>query len=54
MRVRFHDDLARVELAPAELATWLAPERMAVLTEAVSEAGFERVALDREGSGRAH
>lgn len=49
MRVRFHDDLARVELAPAELATWLAPERMAVLTNAVSEAGFERVALDLRG-----
>jgi len=49
LRVRFHDDLARVELAPAELSTWLAPERMAVLTEAVLEAGFARVALDLRG-----
>ena len=49
LRVRFHDDLARVELAPAELSTWLVPERMAVLTEAVLEAGFARVALDLRG-----
>jgi uncharacterized protein len=49
LRVRFHDDLARVELAPAELSAWLAPERMAVLTQAVSGAGFARVALDLRG-----
>ena len=49
LRVRFHDDLARVELAPAELSAWLEPKRMAVLTDAVSGAGFARVALDLRG-----
>jgi len=49
LRVRFHDDLARVELAPAELSAWLEPDRLATLTDAVSEAGFERVALDLRG-----
>ncbi|MBW8769465.1 MAG: ATP-dependent sacrificial sulfur transferase LarE [Gemmatimonadetes bacterium] len=49
LRVRFHDDLARVELAPAELSAWLEPERLAALTDAVSEAGFARVALDLRG-----
>jgi len=49
LRVRFHEELARVELAPTELSAWLDPERMAVLTEAVSQAGFTRVALDLRG-----
>jgi uncharacterized protein len=49
LRVRFHDDLARVELAPAELSAWLEPERLAALTDAVSDAGFARVALDLRG-----
>ena len=49
LRVRFHDDLARVELAPAELSAWLEPVRLAALTDAVSEAGFARVALDLRG-----
>jgi uncharacterized protein len=49
LRVRFHDDLARVELAQAELSTWLEPERLAALTEAVMQAGFARVALDLRG-----
>ena len=46
LRVRFHDDLARVELAPAELSAWLAPDRLALLTATVAQAGFARVALD--------
>jgi uncharacterized protein len=49
LRVRFHDDLARVELAQAELSTWLEPERLAALTEAVMQAGFARAALDLRG-----
>jgi uncharacterized protein len=49
LRVRFHDDLARVELAPVALSSWLQPERMAVLSDAVAEAGFARVALDLRG-----
>ena len=49
LRVRFHDDLARVELAPAELTGWLEPARMATLRDAVAEAGFARVAIDLRG-----
>ena len=49
LRVRFHGDLARVELAPAELTGWLEPARMATLRDAVAEAGFARVAIDLRG-----
>jgi uncharacterized protein len=49
LRVRFHDDLARVELGPSELSAWLEPERLAALTDAVMQAGFTRVALDLRG-----
>ena len=49
MRVRYHDDVARVELAPTELTSWLDPERAETLRAAVSDAGFSRVALDLRG-----
>ena len=49
MRVRYHDDVARVELAPAELTTWLEPVRAESLRAAVSAAGFPRVAIDLRG-----
>jgi len=49
LRVRYHDDLARVELRGETLAYWLAPDRFAQLTDAVSAAGFARVALDLRG-----
>lgn len=49
LRVRFHDDLARVELDPGALEHWLAPERHEVIREAVVQAGFARVALDLRG-----
>ncbi len=49
MRVRYHDDVARVELAPGELAHWLDPQRAETLRAAVSAAGFARVALDLRG-----
>ena len=49
LRVRFHDDLARVELAPVELSAWMAPDRLTLLTATVSQAGFARVALDLRG-----
>jgi uncharacterized protein len=49
LRVRYHDDLARVELSPGALAEWLAPERFAVLRDAVRCAGFARVGLDLRG-----
>jgi uncharacterized protein len=49
LRVRYHDDLARVEVAPVTLGSWLAPDRLAALRDAVVRAGFERVALDLRG-----
>ena len=49
LRVRYHDDLARVELSQRALAEWLSPERFAVLHNAVTAAGFARVALDLRG-----
>jgi uncharacterized protein len=49
MRVRYHDDVARVELAPNELTTWLEAERAEALRAAVVSAGFPRVALDLRG-----
>ncbi|MFI5257379.1 MAG: ATP-dependent sacrificial sulfur transferase LarE [Gemmatimonadales bacterium] len=49
MRVRYHDDVARVELAPTELTSWLAPEPAEALRSAVAAAGFDRVALDLRG-----
>ncbi|MEO6527979.1 MAG: ATP-dependent sacrificial sulfur transferase LarE [Gemmatimonadaceae bacterium] len=49
LRVRYHDDLARVELAPAALSCWLQAERLTELRDAVVRVGFERVALDLRG-----
>jgi uncharacterized protein len=49
LRVRYHDDLARVELAPDMLDVWTEPDRAAVLAAAVRGAGFARVAVDLRG-----
>jgi uncharacterized protein len=49
MRVRYHDDVARIELAPDELTVWLEPHRAESLRAAVSGAGFPRVAIDLRG-----
>jgi pyridinium-3,5-biscarboxylic acid mononucleotide sulfurtransferase len=49
LRVRHHDDLARVELDAAEVDLWLEPQRRAQLRDAVRAAGFARVALDLRG-----
>ena len=49
MRVRYHGDVARVELEPAELARWLPSARGEMLRAAVAAAGFSRVALDLRG-----
>jgi uncharacterized protein len=49
LRVRYHGEMARVELAAEELSGWLAPERSAALYRAVAEAGFARVAVDLRG-----
>ena len=49
LRVRYHDDVARVELGAAELTRWLDPARFAELRASVVATGFERVALDLRG-----
>lgn len=49
LRVRFHDDLARVELSASALQAWLAPAAAQRLAEAVRAAGFARVAIDLAG-----
>ncbi|MEN8376090.1 MAG: ATP-dependent sacrificial sulfur transferase LarE [Gemmatimonadota bacterium] len=50
VRVRHHGDCARVELAPAELAT--AGARAHAIAGALRRAGFARVLLDVEGYRR--
>jgi uncharacterized protein len=48
-RVRAHGELARVEIAPAELPRALQPELARKLAERVRQAGFSDVSLDLEG-----
>ncbi len=49
LRVRYHDDLARVELSRTELGSWLAPDARSRVRDAVRSAGFTRVAIDLAG-----
>jgi uncharacterized protein len=49
LRVRHHNDIARVELEASLIDTWLEPERAGRLVGAVRAAGFRRVALDLRG-----
>jgi len=48
-RVRLHDKLARIEIAPEELPLAMTPEMAATIAERFKEAGFLYVALDLEG-----
>ena len=49
LRVRYHGDLARVELAPDAIADWLEPMPRRALHDALRAATFDRVALDIRG-----
>lgn len=49
LRVRYHGDLARVELSRTELGLSMAPPRRAAIRQALREAGFSRVAIDLRG-----
>ena len=49
MRVRYHGDLARVELAGDALDTWLARDARDDVLRAVTSAGFDHVAIDVRG-----
>jgi uncharacterized protein len=48
-RVRLHDKLARIEIAPEELPRAMTPEMGAAIAERFKAAGFLYVALDLEG-----
>jgi pyridinium-3,5-biscarboxylic acid mononucleotide sulfurtransferase len=48
-RVRHHDDVARLELARADLARAVEPEIAEAIAKAVKAAGFRYVAIDIEG-----
>jgi uncharacterized protein len=49
LRVRYHGDLARVEIASDLLDEWLRTERRAAVYRALREVGFERVTFDAGG-----
>ncbi|MFL5560276.1 MAG: ATP-dependent sacrificial sulfur transferase LarE [Gemmatimonadaceae bacterium] len=49
LRVRYHGDLARVEIGAESIETWLAPEASERVASAVRGAGFERVSVDLRG-----
>ena len=49
LRVRHHDDLARIELDATLIDFWLEPQNAQRLVDAVRDAGFPRVALDLRG-----
>ncbi len=51
-RVRFHGDLARIELPPDELHRALEPEHRTTIIEGVKAAGFRFVTIDLEGYSR--
>jgi pyridinium-3,5-biscarboxylic acid mononucleotide sulfurtransferase len=48
-RVRLHDKLGRVEVAPDELSRALTPEMVSAISAALKAAGFTYVTLDLEG-----
>ena len=48
-RVRLHDKLARVEIAPDEMLRALAPEMAAAIAKELKAVGFAYVSLDLEG-----
>jgi uncharacterized protein len=49
LRVRHLGEVARVEMAPAELARWSRPEQRTRLEAAVIATGYQRVDLDPRG-----
>ena len=51
-RVRFHDDLARIEIPPDELSRALEPELRATIIDGLKAAGFRWVTIDLDGYTR--
>ena len=48
-RVRYHEELVRLEFAPEELAKALNPTMAAILLKRFKELGFKYVTIDLEG-----
>src|SRR6267378_2224090 len=48
-RVRLHDNLARVEIAPEEMARAFQPQMAATIADRLKSVGFTYVSLDLEG-----
>jgi uncharacterized protein len=48
-RVRHHGAVARIEIAPEEMAEWLSPERFKPISKRVRAAGFQYVSIDCDG-----
>ena len=49
LRVRHHDDVARIELEPALIDYWLEPANARQLVDSVRAAGYRRVTMDLRG-----
>jgi uncharacterized protein len=49
VRLRHHGHVARIEIAPAELARALDPKMAAAIVSAIKPLGFRWVSLDLEG-----
>jgi len=49
LRVRHHDDVARIELEPALIDYWLEPANARQLVDSVRSAGYRRVTVDLRG-----
>jgi len=49
LRVRYHGDLARIEVSSATISEWLVTAARARMGTAAREAGFGRVAIDARG-----
>ncbi|MFP6638794.1 MAG: ATP-dependent sacrificial sulfur transferase LarE [Myxococcota bacterium] len=49
VRLRHHEDVARIEIDPAELHGGLSAERMRAISTAIKSLGFKWVCLDLEG-----
>jgi uncharacterized protein len=49
VRVRHHEDIARIELAPEEMSAALDVAMARAMSEAVRAAGFQRIVLDLDG-----
>jgi uncharacterized protein len=48
-RVRHHGTVARIEIAPEEMADWLAPSKLKEISARVRAAGFQFVSIDCDG-----